>query len=278
MKFGIQKSGLSKSKPGAKSRPMPPGPTYSQSARSGFATLELAAVVDDGVAAGVLGEGGIEDVVAVALEVVGGAQARHQATHVHRGDAAGRLAVGVLVAGAEVEAPVVAQRPAVVDVERVGRDLEARAAVGQPVAAEGDAVEVGIRQREEDRLDAAVGSEHRVALGVLHVVGEDVVGGRRLAVAALVDVDEALGADLEVVGAGALGREEVREAPRQLLVVAALGIALVEDRTVVVADRLGQVDAEGDERRGVLDRAGEAAAHRRPATSPSTAPRRRRWR
>jgi hypothetical protein len=45
MKFGIQKSGLSKSNPGAKSRPTPPGPTYSQSARSGFATLELAAVL-----------------------------------------------------------------------------------------------------------------------------------------------------------------------------------------------------------------------------------------
>ena len=119
----------------------------------------------------------------------------------------------------------------------------------------------GIRQREEDRLDPAVGAEDGIALVVLDVVGEDVVQRRRLAVAALVDVDEPLGADFEVVGAGAGGGEEVGEGPRQLLVVAVLGIALVEDRTVVVAHRLGQVDAERDERSGVLDRSGRAAAH-----------------
>jgi hypothetical protein len=119
--------------------------------------------------------------------------------------------------------------PAVLHVERLGADVELRAARHDPLLEAG-----GVRREDRDRVSVRV--EHRLAGGREVVGAEDVAGGR-LRVAAHVGGLEVLVAGFEAVAAGAVGRLVPGERAGHLPVVPIFRIRGVEVRRIVEAVR-----------------------------------------
>ncbi len=235
------------------------GAAAAHAGRAGVEQVQVGRVADRrvvgelglGELAGVLGVGGVEPELAVALGVPAQGQARHEVVGVGADDAAGGVAAHALVAHSQVGRPVAVDLPLVVQEEGLGGDVDAGARGRVP--ADGQ-IAAGL----EDRLEAALGVERRPADRALaDVVGVERVVGLGLGVAAGVGGAVVLVAGLDVVAPEAGGRQEVRQAAGDLAVVAVLGVLGREVGGVVVVGAVVREDRRVHEGRalpaGVLE-------------------------
>src|SRR5262249_4224799 len=128
--------------------------------------------------AGIAGEGGLCDGLAIPGNIDAHAETRHDRVRIGGDDSAGGLAAHALVAHAEIRGDTRAGAPAILEVERQRIDVDRGPARRNPVrdacGRRGRRCRVAIPER--DRL--AVAADDRTSAGREIVGVEDVAGGR----------------------------------------------------------------------------------------------------